>query len=416
MHDFDHALATLEFQNNPYPFYARLRQEDPAHWCEPWGCWVLTRYQDILAVLQNPKTFSNRGRVTNLIQREYPSEFLSEIRPLLHHFSRGLINVDPPDHTRLRRLIQKAFLPSTLQRLKPKVQELVQAFLNDLAGRGGCDLVADLAFPLPVTVIAELLGVPASMRRQFKEWSVTILEFQAAPRPAQSTILRSQSAIMEMRAYLQSEVQQRRRGPRDDLLSELAKAEETGDRLTEDELLSTGVGLLVAGHETTTNLIASAVWLLLNHPGQLQRLRRHPEALPAAIEEALRFESPLQRLTRTAVEEVSIAGQTIKAGQTVMSLLGAANRDPEQFSHPEEFDISRESNRHLAFGMGIHFCIGAPLARLEAPLALEILFNRYPDVALSVPNQTLSWHSGVMRGLKTLPLHFHNGRPDPSQS
>jgi pimeloyl-[acyl-carrier protein] synthase len=405
MVEFDQMLGTSGFRDNPYPFYRQLQTEDPVHWCEPWRCWVLTRYQDVAPILMDPHQFSNQGRVTNVIQREYPSEFLSQVQPLLHHFSRGLINVDPPDHTRLRRLVQKTFLPKTLERLRPHVQRLVDDFLDRVVDSGHCDLVADLAFPLPVTVIAELLGVPAEMRDSFKHWSVTILQFQAAPRPPQDVILRSQQAIGELRGYLKSVADERRKQPREDLISELVAVEEAGERLTEDELLSTGVGLLVAGHETTTNLIAGAIWLLLRHPEQLARLRRESALMNTAIEEVLRYESPLQRLTRTVSSEVAVGGRPIKQGQTLMMLLGAANRDPAQFPEPDRFDIAREPNRHIAFGQGIHFCLGAPLARLEAPIAVNTILRRLPNLRLA-SHDPLEWHSGVMRGLKTLPLCF----------
>ncbi|MEW6305629.1 MAG: cytochrome P450 [Verrucomicrobiota bacterium] len=401
---FDAAVATAEFRNAPYRAYTALRATDPVHWCAPWGCWVLTRYDDIAAVLQDFARFSNRGRVTNVIQREFPDTFLEQIKPLLHHFSKGLINVDPPDHTRLRRLVQKTFLPKTLERLRPRVHTLVGELLDHAAPRGRMDLVAELTFPLPVIVIAELLGVPPDMRERFKNWSTTILEFQAVPRPDQTVILQSQAAIVEMRAYLKEVVAERRRAPREDLLSELAAAEEQGDRLTEDELLSTGVSLLVAGHETTTNLIASAVLLLLQHPEQLAALRADVALLPGAIEETLRYESPLQRLGRTALVDVEIRGRKIKKGQTVLSLLGAANRDPAQFPDADRFDIRRNPNRHLAFGNGIHFCLGAPLARLEAPIAIAELLRRFPKLSLERAPHEHEWHSGVMRGLESLPV------------
>ena len=398
---FDATTNSPAFRDNPYPFYAALRESDPVHWCEPWGCWVLTRYADITAVLQQPELYSNRGRVTNTIQREYPAEFLQRIQPLLKHFAQGLINSDPPDHTRLRKLTQKAFIPRTLEILRPKIETLVTELLGNCAAAaksGRFDLVKEFAYPLPVQVIAEMLGVPPGMRETFKHWSHTILQFQAVPRADQETILVSQKALVEMRGYLAEVTEDRRKNPTDDLLGELVRVEEEGSRLTREELLSTGVSLLVAGHETTTNLIGSAAWLLLTNPAQREALMSNPALYPPMVEEALRYESPLQRLGRTTMRDSVIAGTPIKLGQTVLTLLGAANRDPAQFAAAEQFDLARKDNKHIAFGSGIHFCLGAALARLEAPIALRALFARFPRLAPA--SDKYEWHSGVMRGLK----------------
>jgi pimeloyl-[acyl-carrier protein] synthase len=400
MNAFDAAVTTNEFRNNPYPHYAQLRESDPVHWCEPWGCWVLTRYADICSVLQDFGTYSNRGRVTNTIEREYPRDFLQTIKPLLSHFKQGLINVDPPDHPRLRRLIQKAFIPKTLEILRPKIEQLVAELLGNVSSRSSFDLIQEFAYPLPVQVIAEMLGVPPSMRETFKEWSYTILQFQAVPRADQQSILTSQTALVAMRTYLAEVVADRRKNPTDDLLGELVRVEEEGTRLSHEELLSTGVSLLVAGHETTTNLIANATYLLLKNPAQREVLMSNPALYPAAVEESLRVEAPLQRLGRSVVKPSTIGGKRIDEGKTVLSLLGAANRDPGQFAAPDSFDLTRRDNKHIAFGSGIHFCLGAALARLEGPIALKALFARYPKLQLA--NESVEWHSGVMRGPKEL--------------
>jgi pimeloyl-[acyl-carrier protein] synthase len=400
MSDFDQAVSTPEFRDNPYPFYARLRESDPVHWCEPWGCWVLTRYADIVEVLLHPERYSNQGRVTNTIKREYPVNFLDQVKPLLSHFAQGLINSDPPDHTRLRKLVQKAFIPKTLEILRPKIETLIAELIEHASGQRSFDLVKEFAYPLPVQVIAEMLGVPPSMRETFKHWSHEILLFQGVPRADQQTILRSQKALLEMRTFLAEVTEDRRKKPTDDLLGELVRVEEEGSRLTHEELLSTGVSLLVAGHETTTNLIANASWLLLSHPEQRQQLSDNAGLYNPMVEESLRYESPLQRLGRTVMADSVIAGKSIKQGQTVFTLLGAANRDPGQFAAAEAFDIRRKDNKHIAFGSGIHFCLGAALARLEAPLALRALFAKFPKLALS--GEALKWNSGVMRGPQEL--------------
>jgi cytochrome P450 len=237
-----------------------------------------------------------------------------------------------------------------------------------------------------------------------KRWSATIMEFQAVPLPTAESILRSQTAIVELRSYLADIANDRRAHPREDLISELVSLEVDGDRLAEDELLSTCLTLLVAGHETTTNLIANATWLLLRHPEQLARLRANPALMSVAIEEVLRFESPLHRVGRTALSHTEIAGTKIRKGETVFLLLASGNRDPAQFAQPDAFDIARTPNKHIAFGYGIHFCLGAALARLEGPIALNALFERWPHARIRGESENLPWHSGVMRGLKTLPI------------
>jgi cytochrome P450 len=302
----------------------------------------------------------------------------------------------------MRRLLQKTFLPRTLERLAAEIHRTTRELLDAAEARGSMDLVADLAYPLPVTVIAELLGVPRQDREQLKRWSATIMEFQAVPLPTQEAILRSQAGIVEMRSYLAEIARDRRMRPREDLISELVALEIDGDRLAEDELLSTCLTLLVAGHETTTNLIGSALWLLLRHPAQRSRLRAEPALMPSAIEEVLRFESPLHRVGRTALSDIEISGAKIRKGETVFLLLASANRDPAQFTAPDAFDIARTPNKHIAFGYGIHFCLGAALARLEAPAAVNAVLDRWPDAR--VRDEPMPWHSGVMRGLKRLPV------------
>ncbi|MEO7414891.1 MAG: cytochrome P450 [Opitutaceae bacterium] len=398
----DYASEILAHPDDPYPVYDALRAADPVHRSATWKCWVLSRHREVSAVLLNPREFSSRGRVTNVIQREFPEHFLEQLKPMFNHYSRGIINLDPPDHTRLRKLLQKTFLPKTLERLAPAILASVVELLDAAEARGSVDLVADLAYPLPVSVISDLLGVPREDRDKFKRWSQIIMEFQAVPLPTAESILRSQQGIVELRDYLGHVLRQRQADPRDDLISELAHSEFEGDRLSDDELLSTSLTLLVAGHETTTNLIGSAVWLLLRHPESLAAWRADPGLMPGLIEEVLRFESPLHRVGRTALADVEIDGHRIARGETVFLLLAAANRDPAQFPDPHVFNPRRSPNKHIAFGHGIHFCLGAALARLEAPIALREIFRRWPQARLR--DEPLHWHSGVMRGLKTLPV------------
>ena len=402
--EFDSLLGSPDFARNPYPVYHRLRSTAPVFRSELWGCWLLTRYDHVAAVMQDHQRFSSMGRVTNVLQHELPPPLLAQAQPLVSHYSKGLINVDPPDHTRLRRLAQKAFLPRTLERLRPRVEGIVNELLDKVNPAGQMDFVRDVAYPLPITVIAELLGVPAEHRDDLKRWSGAILEFQAKPRVDAQIVLHSQQALLELREFFRGVFAQRRREPREDLISDLVAVEEQGDRLSEEELLSTCVSILIGGHETTTSLLSSAIWLLLTHPGQWQKLRETPSLITGAVEEFLRYESPFQRLTRVAGEDVEVAGQTIRKGQTALCLLGAANRDPGQFPDPDRLDIERTPNRHVAFAHGIHFCLGAGLARLEAPIAINTVLRRLPGLQLKTG--AMEWNMGVLRALKALPVTF----------
>ena len=402
--EVDRRLASHEFSQNPYALYHWLRARAPVCWSELWGCWLLTRHDHVTAVLQDPTRFSSVGRVTNVLRRELPPPVLTLARPLIDHYSKGLINVDPPDHTRLRRLAQKTFLPRTLERLRPRIEVIVSELLDAVEPAGRMEVVRDLAYPLPITVIAELLGIPPARRQDFKRWSGAILEFQAVPRAGVEVTLRSQKALLELRDYFCGVFAERRRQPREDLISDLVAVEEQGDRLSEEELFSTCVSILIGGHETTTSLLTSAIWLLLTYPDQLRLLRETPALITGAVEEFLRYESPFQRLGRVANEDLDLANQRIQKGQTVLSLLGAANRDPEAFADPDRLDIRRAPTRHLAFGHGIHFCLGAGLARLEAPIAIQAVLRRLPRLELDTLE--VQWNMGVLRALKALPVRF----------
>ena len=402
----DTALGTPAFFNNPYPFYGELRTDNPVHWSETNGGWMLTRYDDVAATIRDHSRFSSRGRFSAVFARMDP-ELRQRVQPTERHFSVGLIASDPPDHTRMRGLINRALTPRVIDAMRPRILLLVSEFLDAAAPSGEMDIIADLAYPLPATVISELLGAPAESRDQFKSWSHDILGFQGTGLPSQESVERAQTSLLAMRAFLSELAAERRLTPRDDLIGLLVAAEQDGDRLTESELLTTCVTLLTAGHETTTNLIGNGLWLLLSHPDQLQLLRDRPELMPSAIEEMLRKESPLQRNPRQLAFDFELRGKRLRAGDYVMQVLGTANRDPEQFADPHRFDITRTPNRHLAFGHGIHFCLGAPLARLEAPIAIGEVLRRMPRLALADGDVSPQWHqSGFVRGLQTLPVVF----------
>jgi cytochrome P450 len=402
--EIDRQLRGDSFFADPYPAYDRLRREVPVAWSETEQAWLLTRYADVVATVQDPRHFSSRGRMLATLEHISADE-RARLKPFEEHFSVGLINSDPPDHTRIRALVNKAFTPRVVEQLRPGIQVLVSELLDAVQPDGRMDVVRDLAHPLPTTVISGLLGVPPEDRTQFKVWADSILSFQGAGVLPAEFLERSQESLLAMRAYFRGLIADRRRQPRDDLLGRLVEAETGGDRLSEAELMTTSVTLLIAGYETTTTLVTNGLYTLLRHPDQLQRLRGDLTLLPTAIEEMLRFESPLQRNPRRIAEDMEYGGQSMQAGDFVLQLLGSANRDPSVFPDPERFDIARQPNRHVAFGQGIHFCVGAPLARLEAPIAIGTVLRRMPNLRLDESAGAWASHP-LLRAMPSLPVSF----------
>jgi cytochrome P450 len=381
---------------NPYPFYARLRSHDPVHWADQVGAWVLTRYADVMAVLRSPNASAER---TAVVKRQMGPEF----EQMFEFRSNSMLNADAPRHTRLRLLVYKAFTPRTVEEQAPFIRDFVGQTFAAAKARGRMDVIAELAFPLPATVIAEMLGVPAADRDRFKKWSDDSTAVVGnVPSNLSPEILRnSLVATEELLAYFRAIIAERRTEPRDDLISALVKAHEQEDRLSEDELLANSLLLLNAGHETTTNLIGNGILALLRHPDQFMRLRDDPALIPTAVEELLRYDSPVQFTSRVLKGDMEVGGKMLRAGQFVLLLLGAANRDPDQFPEPDRLDIGRPDNKHLAFGHGAHFCLGAPLARLEGRLVFEALLQRVPDMRLDGPPPRYRQNFNL-RGLETL--------------
>lgn len=379
---------------DPYPVYARLREEDPVHW-SPFGVWLVSRYDDVASILRDPR-FSNDMRNASgnpLLDEERTKE-------LLERRSRVMLFVDPPDHTRLRSLVNRAFTPRILEQLRPSIDALVRALLDETFAEARCELMSGFAYPLPVAVIAGMLGVPLADQATFTGWS-RALAANLDPFSGPEVRELAMEAGDAFDAYFRDLIAARRRRPSDDLLGALIAAEEQGDRLSEDELLATCTLLLTAGHETTVNLIGNGTLALLRHPEQLARLRAGPASLAGAIEELLRFDGPVQLSARTALEDVAVGGRTIEAGQVVVLVIGAANRDPARFVAPDRLDVGRTDVRHLAFGSGAHFCLGASLARLEAAIAFEHLVPRLDGAALDA----LAWRGTLtLRGLSELYL------------
>jgi len=396
-------LLSPEMRRSPYPIYARMREQAPVHYAEPFEGFCVTRYADVAAGFRDPRLSASRGSGFGV---GLPEQVRVRLAPIAKNLSSWALLLDPPDHTRIRGLISKAFTPRVVQRLHGKIIELAALLVDDAGARadkGTIDIVHDLAAPLPVIVIGDLLGLPRDDRHRLKGWSDALAAFMGAGRPTLERAELAARAIVDMEAYFRDALAARRRAPGDDLLSMLVGAEEGGVFLAEQEILSTCTMLLFGGHETTTNLIANAMHVLLAHPAELARLRADPEALPGAIEEVLRFESPVQRMGRVAREDLEIAGVRIPAKSRVYLFMGAAHRDPAQFPDPDRLDVTRADVRHFSFGLGAHYCIGAALGRMEAHAALAELLRRFPGMRPAYEEP--AWNDNItIRGLATLPV------------
>lgn len=405
--ELDDLLDGPAFIADPYPVFRRFRETSPVHYVERWGCWLLTRADDIDATIRDTRRFSSAHRVTRVIERT-PGFGDGRLAALHENFAVGMAQTDPPDHTQIRGVVSAAFTPRRVEALRPRISELVDGYIAEQRAAGRIELVADLAHPLPAVVIAEMSGFPVEDRERFRAWTYRINGFffrsgVVDPVAAED----ANQAVVEARAWIRDLLAERRARPRDDLLSALVAAEAEGRRLTEAELLSTAITLFLGGHDTTTQLIALGMSALVRHPDQLELLRERPDLVPAAVEEMLRYDAPFQMNLRFVTEDVELRGRTLRAGDLVRQALGAAARDPERFDDPDAFRIERPPARHLSFGNGPHFCLGAPLARLQAQIAVAALVrlpglrldpdaDPAPDVRDELTN----------RGLRTLHLAF----------
>jgi hypothetical protein len=395
MHD-PYGLFAPETRDDPYPVLARLRDEAPLYYTEGQaGAWIVTRYADVAAGFRDPRLSASRAEA---LARRLPPEAREWLSPVITNLGHWVLLRDPPDHTRLRALIGQAFTPRLIETWRPRIQQILDDILADLEP-GEVELVGALAAPMPVLVIGAMLGLPPEDRHRLKACSDALAAFYGAATMSPPLLAGARAAIVELEDYFRREIAARRERPRDDLLSALVAAEEKGSVLSETELLSTCTAVLFGGHETTTNLIANAALTLLRHPDQLARLRARPDLLNSCIEEVLRFESPVSRMGRVARVEFEWHGRTIKAGDRLFLSFAAANRDPAQFPDPDRFDIARADNRHLAFSIGPHYCVGAALGRLEARLALEALLE-FPRWEL---RETPAWRDNLtVRGPSAL--------------
>ena len=391
-----------DFITNPYRTYTHLRAAAPLHWADKFrtGAWLVTRYADVMAGLHDPRLSSQRSHtLTAALPREAQSEF-STFNQI---FSKWMLFLDPPQHSRIRKLLNKEFTPNMIQRLRPRIQQVVDALLDEAFAKPEIEFMTDFANPLPVRVIAEMLGIPSDDQREFQIWSDDLADFFGNSTPNLESARRAQNSLISLTEYFRALLPERREHKGDDLVSLLLRVEEEGEVLTGEELLAQCTLLLVAGHETTRNLLGNGMLALLQHPDQFAKLNENPSLVQSAVREFARYDSPVQFSGRAVTEDFSWHGQEIKQGQTVILLLGSANHDPEKFSDPERLDITRDEGMPLSFGHGTHFCIGAALAYTEAEVAFTTLLQRAPS--LKMLDDVPAWRSNLsFRGLSKLPL------------
>lgn len=387
------------FLDNPYPFYEMGRPMSPLL-LPGRNVWLVFGYEHVTEILKDYATWSSDLRPSELRLARGEAATGSDVA------EPSMLGEDPPRHTRLRSLVQQAFKPRMIEQLAPRVREVASGLLDEVVATGRMDLVEDLAYPLPVIMISEILGIPPEDREMFKAWSDEIISDLGAGIQGETESRIRPETIDAVRDYFEQMAAARRAEPRDDLLSGLVAAEADGGRLSSSELLQMLILLLVAGNETTTNLISNAMLTFMEHPGQLQRVLDNPDLLPTAVEEVLRYQSPVQATVRRATRQTEIGGRTVEADQVAVVWLAAANRDPAIFDDPDVFDVGRDPNRHISFGLGVHFCLGAPLARLEARTALELLLTRAKDFHRTDDERLPRVPTFIMRGVRKLPVAF----------
>jgi cytochrome P450 len=403
----DEVPASLDLKadanvQDPFPLFRWLRDHEPIHRSESLGGWVVTRHADVLEILNRPGRFSS-DRFRRLDPR-YASQrpAVQAVAAVLRHW---LVFRDPPDHTRLRALLQKSFTPRQLEQNSMGIQTTIDGLIDRSAARREMEFIQDFAFPLPALVIAILLGVPTSDLGLIKTWSDRLAAYLGGAVDDDDNFERASAGVAALVAYFQQQLRERAKRPRDDLMSLMLRAEHEGEKLSQDESVANCVLLLFAGHETTTHLLGNGLHHLLHHPDQAARMRRTPAITERAVEELLRYDGPVPATLKIALEDVEWRGQRIRKGDMVLPFLASANRDPRQFERPDQLDVGRRPGRSVAFGYGIHFCLGAPLARLEARLAFDTLLRRLPDLT---PASAMPRFRPMifLRGLETLPLGF----------
>lgn len=402
-------LNSLETMRNPILFYKNLieQQERFFHIDDFYGmggAWVALHYDDVVTILKDPRFIKDLRKFTPPHDKQNPIEENTAVNKLFEWLMNmpNILTVDPPDHTRLRRLVSKSFTPRMIEDLRPRIQQIADELLAAVQEQGKMEIIADFAYPLPTIVISEMLGIPATDRNQFREWTQELMN--ASVDPSQGTAVTA--TLEKFIHYIEVLLNEKRLNPDADLISGLIQAKEQEDKLSKNELLSTIWLLIIAGHETTVNLISNGILALLQHPEQMNLLRKDPSLIPSAVNELLRYAGPVMFSSRFAAEDMTIHGKRIHKGELVLISLTAANIDPQKFSYPEELNISREENNHLAFGAGIHHCLGAPLARLEGQIALGTLLQRLPNLRLAIEPNQLNYNHSKIRSLANLPVVF----------
>jgi pimeloyl-[acyl-carrier protein] synthase len=408
----EEALTSPAFFDDPIAVYHRLREQAPVFWSETFQAWMVSRYDDVTAILKDTERFSSTLRLTKWLE-QLPRQVQGEIGDLRRHFASGLVQADPPRHGPMRAIMNKAFTPSVVEGLQQRIQQVVDDHLDAVALRGRMDLVMDLAYPLPVTIICEMVGVPTEDIGRYLRWTRQVHDSIGTGAPRVDVIRNAQAGVLELEAYFLDLFAKRRAEPRGDMISTLVALDESAGGMSENDLLANYGVFISAGHESTTSLIVNGTYELLRHPDQVELLKVNSALIKSAIEEMLRWVTPFQRDMRLPIVDVEIRGRPVKAGQLVWCLLAAANRDPEQFQDPDRFDITRQDNRHVAFGLGAHYCLGAPLARQEAGIAIETILRRFEGVRLS--DEAVEWPKDYrLRVPKVLTLQFDAVAPRTS--
>ncbi len=390
---------------NPFPVYAKLREADPVHWSPSLKSWIITRYTDVRDLL-----LSDHLSVNRLIQfyKALPPADAALLKDIIHYLSLWLAFRDPPDHTRVRRIMRHAFTAKAIEEMRPNVVEITDMLLDRLeaSGKNDVDLIREFALQLPAFVIMDLLDVPRDMLDDFKEWSDDMAVFIGGARNSGDKYTRAARGCAKMSTYFRQLIRERTANPKPGFLMDLINARDAGEKLSDDELVATCILVLFAGHETTTNLIGNAALLLMRHDDQRAKLRENPELIDSTIEEVLRFDGPTNALVRVVAQDHELHGCKMREGQRVFVMVNSANRDPRIFDDADRFDISRQQNRHLTFGQGIHLCLGAKLAREEGRVAVKRLFDRFPDLALD-PDEPPAWLDAMVpRGTRRLPVRL----------
>jgi cytochrome P450 len=404
---FDHELARQSFFDDPYATYRRLRRDEPVYWSALWNSWLLTRYDDIVEALRDHDRYSNRGRQASLLGR-LSSARQAEFHSLSSHYQNGgMSNQDPPNHTRLRGLVNLALTPRVVAELESRIQQTVDELLDAIEITKPFDFMEHFANVLPAVVIGDLLGLPQGDHAMFQQWSNEITAFLGTGTSDDESARRGQEAMQNLRSYLGDLIQQRLTIPSSDFLGRFAEARHQGDRLSENEMIGSCVTLLLGGHETTRNLLGNGLLALLKNPEQMEVLRNNPTLTTSAVEEFLRYDAPVQRVWRIVKQDTHVNGRQLRAGDSMFLMVGAANRDESRFAKPDQLLVSRQQNRHLTFGLGIHFCLGSALARLEARIAFSSLFKRFGRVTLT--QNGVVFHPNIaFRGLISLPIVCSN--------